>query len=200
MGRDDQVMFRQPEAGSWPKILERPTLAITGEIDGARTREFLDALGEAEKGEGDLALQLTTLGGDAEMARRIVLEIGLARKRTGRRFLFLGKTVVYSAGVTIMSAFPREDRWLTSDAVVLIHCRHLEKKIEISGPMRASLPEIDAVRAQIENGLKLEKENFERLIAGSDISFDEIWEKSERNWYLTAEEALERGLVAGIVG
>lgn len=199
MGRDEQSAPGRQQSRSWPKILDRPPLSLTGEIDAQRTREFLDALRNAEDGEGDLALEVTTLGGDAEMARRIVLEIGLARKRTGRRFLFLGKTVVYSAGVTIMSAFPKEDRWLTEEAVLLIHCRQLDKKVEISGPMRSSLPELDAVRNQIENGLMLEKRNFSRLIDGSDISFEELWGKAESNWYLTAEEALKRGLIAGIM-
>jgi hypothetical protein len=200
MSRDDQSAPRGAGTGSWPKVLDRPTLSLTGEIDSQATRDFLGALREAEDGEGDLAVEVTTLGGDAEMARRIVLEIGLCRKRTGRRFLFLGKTVVYSAGVTIMSAFPREDRWLAADAVLLIHCRHLEKTIEVSGPMRASLPELDALRAQIDNGLKLEQENFRRLIAGSDVGMEELWEKAVRNWYVDAEEALNRRLVAGILG
>ncbi|HMJ92749.1 MAG TPA: peptidase S14 [Allosphingosinicella sp.] len=199
MSRDDQPAPRAGQPSSWPKILDRPTLSVTGEIDSQATRDFLDALRKAEDGEGDVALELTTLGGDAEMARRIVLEIGLARKRTGKRFLFLGKTVVYSAGVTVMSAFPREDRWLTEDAVLLIHCRQLDKSIEISGPMRASLPELDAVRAQIENGLKLEERNFRRLIEGSDVGMTELCEKAVHNWYVDAEEALKRGLIAGIV-
>jgi ATP-dependent protease ClpP protease subunit len=199
MSRDDQSAPRNAQAQSWPTILDRPTLSITGEIDAQRTREFLGSLRQAEDGEGDLGLEVTTLGGDAEMARRIVLEIGLARKRTGRRFLFLGKTVVYSAGVTVMSAFPREDRWLTADAVLLIHCRQLDKSIEISGPMRASLPELDAVRAQIENGLKLEEQNFRRLIEGSDVGMEELCEKAVHNWYVDAEEALKRGLITGIV-
>jgi hypothetical protein len=51
---------------------------------------------------------VTTLGGDAEMARRILLEIDRVRQwrqgRGGSRFLFLGKTIVYSAGVTITTA------------------------------------------------------------------------------------------------
>ena len=198
MGRDDQTALR-PAPASWPEALDRPALSLTGEIDDEATRDFLDRLREAEEGEGDLALELTTLGGDAEMARRIVLEIQLAGRRTGRRFLFLGKTAVYSAGVTIMSAFPRDDRWLTEDTVLLIHCRQLEKTIELAGPMRASLPRLDSVKAQIETGLRIEEENFRRLIAGSDISLKEICARAVDNWYLDAAEALRRGLVGGLV-
>ncbi len=183
-----------------PAILSQPQISLVGDVDKFMVEKFLDQLRAAEKSGGDVAMELTTLGGDAELGRRLVLEVENARARLAGRFFFLGKTIVYSAGATNMSAFPREDRWLSADAVVMIHCRKLEKAIEISGPMRASLPQIEALHAQILTGLRLEEQNFERLIAGSDISLEELWGKALHNWYLTAEEAVKRGLVAGIWG
>jgi ATP-dependent protease ClpP protease subunit len=183
-----------------PAALLRPRLSILGGVDEPKVGNFLEELAAAEAEGGDLALELTTLGGDAELARRIVLEIDRARRRLSGRFLFLGKTVVYSAGATIMSAFPREDRYLTSDAMLMIHCRQLDKRIEISGPIRTSLPELDAARAQLKVGIALEEENFRRLIAGSDVTLDELFARALHNWYLPAADALARGLIAGIVG
>jgi ATP-dependent Clp protease, protease subunit len=182
-----------------PAALDRPQLSILGDIETASAERFLGQLKEAEKIEGDLVLEVTTIGGDAEMARRIVLEIERVRERRPGRFLFLGKTIVYSAGVTIMSAFPCTDRWLTADTMLMIHGRKLEKTIELSGPMRASLPQVDALHAEIENGLMQEEKGFKRLIDGCDIGYDELYEKALYNWYLGAQEALERRLVAGIV-
>ena len=98
-----------------------------------------------------------------------------------------------------MSAFPREDRYLARDAVVMIHCRQLDQTVEISGPMRGSLPKIEALRHQIEMSLKLEEQNFRRLIQGSDISFEEVSERSLHNWYIPAEDALKRRLIAGVI-
>jgi hypothetical protein len=83
--------------------------------------------------------------------------------------------------------------------VLLIHGRQLEKSVEISGPMRASLAKVQALREQIKVGLKHEDENFRRLIDGCDIGMDELCEKALHNWYLPADEALERGLVAGLL-
>lgn len=161
---------------------------------------FLTQLAEAEKGDGDIALQITTPGGDAELGRRMVLEVEQARKRLGnRRFLFLGKTQVYSAGVTLMSAFPCSDRYLTRDTVLLIHGRQLEETIEISGPLRASLPKVKALQEQIEVGLRHEEDNFRRLIDDCDITMEELCEKALHNWYLPAPEALKRGLVGGLI-
>jgi hypothetical protein len=64
--------------------------------------------------------------------------------------------------------------------------------------MRASLHEIEALRSQILTGLHLEEENFQRLIEGSDITMEELCRKAIHNWYLTPEESVQRGLVAGI--
>ena len=181
-----------------PSALARPQLSIFGDIETASAERLLCRMGELADEEGDLVLEVTTIGGDAEMARRIVLDIEQVRARRGGRFLCLGKTIVYSAGVTIMSAFPRADRWLSPDTRLMIHGRQLEKTLTLSGPMRASLPQIDGLHAEIRNGLQLEEEGFRRLIEGSDITLDELLGKATHNWYLTAQEAVERGLVAGL--
>ncbi len=193
MARSDEQT--RPEATA---ILQSPQISLIGEIDKYSVQNFVDQLHEAEKAGGDLALELTTLGGDPDMARRIVLEIDTARMRLPGRFLFLGKTVVYSAGVTIMSAFPCRDRWLAADATLMIHGRKLEQTIELSGPIRASLPMVQALLAQLETGIAFEEENFLRLIDGCDVEIEELRQKALHNWYLTAEEALLRGLVTGI--
>lgn len=183
-----------------PTCLKSPQISLLGEVLEQMVEAFFVQLAEAEKGDGDIALQITTPGGDAELGRRLVLEVQEARKRLGsRRFLFLGKTQVYSAGVTLMSAFPRPDRYLTRDTVLLIHGRQLEETIEITGPMRASLTKVQALQQQIEIGLKHEVESFRRLIEGSDVELDEVCSKAQHNWYVPAEEALQRRLVAGLI-
>src|SRR4051794_7464829 len=105
-------MARSDADSEAPAILANPQISLIGDIGEVTVGRFLDQLRQAEQAGGDIALEITTLGGDPEMARRIVLEIDRARARMTGRFVFLGKTVVYSAGATIMSAFPRKDRWL----------------------------------------------------------------------------------------
>ena len=83
--------------------------------------------------------------------------------------------------------------------MLLIHCRQLEKTLEISGQMRGSRPKVAALLHQIDIGVDLEVENFERLIAGSDVPMDELLEKALYNWYVSADEAMDRGLVAGLI-
>lgn len=193
MARSEDQAPRRP-----PQVLAAPQISLVGDIDKYSVERFLDQLRQAEQAGGDIALEVTTVGGDPEMARRIVLEVDAARLRLKGRFMFLGKTVVYSAGVTIMSAFPCRDRWLSPGAMLMIHGRKLEKTVEISGPIRASIPMVEALLRQLKTGIAFEEENFRRLIDGCDIEMDELCEQALHNWYLPAKEAVERGLVAGI--
>lgn len=183
-----------------PASLNAPQISLLGEVNEAMVETLVTGLRKCERGDGDIVIEITTGGGDAELARRLVLEIEQARRRMpGRRLIFLGKTQVHSAGVTLMSAFPCRDRYVTTDTILLIHSRQLEATIEISGPMRTSLPEVEALKKQIELGLRLEEENFRRLIEDCDIDLPEISEKALHSWYLPAKEASERGLVAGVI-
>ena len=185
--------------GDVPPALLHPQVRLIGEVDNELVRDFVRQLGDVSEDLKEVAIELTTHGGDADLARRMVHEIESWRASHGARLLFLGVSYVHSAGVTFMAAFPREDRYLTRDAILLIHGRRLERRIELSGPLRGTLAHLRSLTHQVELGIALEEEGFEQLIRGSDIAFDEIVHHSRFNWYLRAEEALERGLVAGLV-
>jgi len=193
MARDD----RKPPA---PSLTDTADISLVGKVDEAMACKLRDGLKAAEPSDKPFIIDMTTLGGDPELARRMIVEVDAARERLrGRRLVFVGKTVVYSAGCTFMAAFPREDRYLTDDATLLIHCRQLQQTIELDGPIRAHLPKLKSMIHQLETGIELEEDNFERLVEGSDVQMDELLEKALYNWYVPAEEAVERKLVAGII-
>lgn len=194
-------MAREDKSTIPPSCVFDPQISLLGSVSEDVAKDLRDRLRELDPGNEPIALEMTTLGGDAELARRMVLDIDHARERLRpRRLVFFGKTVVYSAGVTVMSAFPREDRFLAADATLLIHCRQLDKTVEIEGPLRGSLPRVEALCRELRTGIELEKESFLRLIEGTAVTLDVLLEKALYNWYLTGEEALELGLIAGIVG
>jgi ATP-dependent protease ClpP protease subunit len=198
MARDDRDKELPPK--QLPQGLQQPQISLLGRVDETMARALVDQLAQVPDGDGPVVVEITTLGGDPEFARRMVLEIDLARERLKpRRLVFLGKTVVYSAGATMMAAFPPEDRFLTADATLLIHCRQQQETVELSGPIRASLPKLRALCHQMETGIALEEQNFERLIAGSSITMDDLLEKALYNWYVPGEEAVKLGLVAALV-
>ena len=193
-------MARDDRKRAAPSVTDVADISLVGSVDEAMECKLREALNEAEPGDGPLTIDMTTLGGDPEMARRMIVEVDAARERLkGRRLIFVGKTVVYSAGCTFLAAFPPEDRYLTADTTLLIHCRQLKQTMELDGPIRSHLPKLEAMIHQLETGIELEEENFARLIKGTDISMDELLEKALYNWYVPAEEAAERKLVADVL-
>lgn len=176
-----------------------PTVSLHGPVDDDMLAVWLDALARVVGGSGPLVVELATVGGDAEVGRRMAEDVRLFRERTGRRALFLGRTTVYSAGVTLMAGFHRADRWLSRDAVLMIHGRKLQKTLELDGPLRFERPRVEALMAEIDEGLRIERAGFEQLIEDSDITLDELEKQTIGDWYLTAGQALERRLIAGLI-
>jgi ATP-dependent protease ClpP protease subunit len=181
-----------------PLIL--PQVRLTGSITEDTLTDLQNQLANVPPGDAPVVVEVTTLGGDAEAGRRLALEVELAARRLApRKLLFLGKTIVFSAGVTMMAGFPRDHRFLTDDAVLLIHCRQLKKEMQIDSPLRGARLQVAQLLSEIENGLRVEQEGFAALIEGSDLDMDELLDRASTNWYVPAAEALERGLIAGIV-
>lgn len=182
-----------------PAELARPSARLVGPVDDDFLRAFIERLEAAEEGEGPFVLELTTTGGDADVGRRISADLRLFRERTGRRTIVFGKSVVYSAGATILAGVPRQDRWLARETTLLIHCRSLNRTLELSGPLAVERPKLEALIAEIDVGLDVEEEGFRQFIAGSEVGLPELLERAQSGWYIDAEEAFRRGLVGGLV-
>jgi ATP-dependent Clp protease, protease subunit len=179
--------------------LARATIRLSGSVDHPMVASFFDQLLPVLEVEGSILVELFTDGGDAEIGRRLAEEVRLLRQRQGRDVWFLGKTLVASAGVTVMAAFPKEKRWLTRDAALLIHGRRMIKNLHLEGPLGSCRRVLEEMIADIDHGLRLEERGFGELIEGSDVQAEEITRRAYGGWYLSAEEALSRGLVAGLV-
>ena len=178
--------------------LAKPNIRLVGHVDEAMYAEYRRQLGEAAD-EDPLVVSITTLGGDPEVARAIGDDIRLMCEIGERDTVFLGKAAVYSAGATLMSAFPIEKRFLTRKTRIMIHERQLAKTIELNGPLRSCVDQLKAALHEIEHSIDIENDGFRQIIDGSKIDFETIREKATDNWYIDCEEALEYGLVAGIV-
>lgn len=183
--------------GSIPSI--EVDVKLHGDVDMDMYHHFCEQLKEAEQKTGPIILSLTTSGGEADIARRMAIEIRLLHEKKNREIYFLGKTVVHSAGVVILAAFPRKYRFVTDDTVLLIHERRLEKTVEFNGPMRNNIETAEELLAQFKNAQMLEKRDYAALAKGSFIGADEVIENAMSNWYVTAEQALDIGFIEGIV-
>lgn len=178
--------------------LSRPDIRLAGAVNDSMHEKFQGQLA-ALSGAGPFVIALTTLGGDPEVARAMAADLRLLRAVEGCRFIFFGKSAVYSAGATFMASFPLEDRWLERDTRLMIHERKLDKTVHFHGPLEGCLSIAMALVHEIENGITIEREGFAALIEGSTLSLDDVIAKAPKNWYLDAQEALDLNLIAGVV-
>ena len=159
---------------------------------------FKDQLAAAPA-DGPLVVSITTLGGDPEMARAMGDSIRLLRDYTGRDTLFLGKVAVYSAGATLMSAFPVEHRFLTRGTRLMLHERQMSGSIDLSGPLTNLPVVLKAKLHEIEQSVLIQEEGFRAIVNGSKVTFETLQERARSNWYIDAEEARDLGLVLDVI-
>lgn len=182
-----------------PTAFDKPAILLAGDIDYAMYWNFRNQL-DAAPPSGLVVVELSTLGGDPEVARMMGEDIRFQSEiNTDRRFVFLGKAAVYSAGATFMGFFARENRYLARGTRLMIHERKMDKTLSIVGPLSTCVASVKATLHEIEHSILIEKEGFEALINGSSVTMDELLKRAPSNWYIEANEAVGLGLVQGVI-
>ena len=182
---------------SYP-ALANPHVRLAGPVDYDMYRQFKQEM-DAADAEGPLVVSLTTLGGDPEVARAMGEDIRLLSVYQQREALFLGRVAVYSAGATFMSYFRRETRFLTKGTRLMVHERQMTRDIHLEGPLSNCVANLKAVLHEIEHSITIEEEGFRLLVEQSDVDFEDMRRRAEANWYISAEEARDLGLVLDII-
>lgn len=176
-----------------------PAILLSGTVDYAMYAHFRSQL-EAAPTEGLVVVELSTLGGDPEVARMMGEDVRFhGDLDPSRRFVFLGKAAIYSAGTTFMSFFAIENRYLIRGTRLMIHERKMSSTLRIEGPLTTCTATVRALLNEIESSIQIQNEGFENLIRGSSLTMDEVLEKAPSNWYLEAQEALARGLITAVL-
>jgi ATP-dependent protease ClpP protease subunit len=177
---------------------ESPAIRLWGSVDYAMYDSFVKQLAKAD---GNLiVVELSTLGGDPEVARMMGEDIRFATARhPERRYVFLGKAAIYSAGTTFMSFFARQNRYLTRGTRIMIHERKLSKQLNIEGPLTTCGATVRATLHEIESSIKIQNEGFRNLIVGSTVTMEEVLNKAPSNWYVEATEAEKLGLIEAVL-
>ena len=102
---------------------KKPAVALSGVVDYAMYVSFRQQFDNASS-QDLVVIELSTLGGDPEVARMMGEDVRFASEtEPQRRFVFLGKAAIYSAGTTFMSFFVRENRYLARGTRLMIHER-----------------------------------------------------------------------------
>lgn len=177
----------------------RPDIRIFGDITEDKLGSFLEQLDKILDKDGPIVFELTTAGGDADLGRRIAHEVKCCHRNLDKELYFFGKTTVYSIGAVIMSAFPVQYRFLEKDAVIMLHERRITKEVKFDGPMSANLQMAKELVSQFETAKDIEMQDYKDFIEGSKVNMDDILDHIKSNWYIHADEALDLGLISGVV-
>lgn len=176
-----------------------PAILLSGSIDYAMYANFRAQLDRAP-GAGLIVVELSTLGGDPEVARMMGEDVRFHSELSPeRRIVFLGKAAIYSAGTTFMSFFARENRFLTRGARLMIHERRLTKTLNIDGPLTTCIADVEATLNEIRGSIAIQNEGFENLVRGSQVSLADVLQRAPTNWYVEAQEAVRLGLVEAVI-
>ena len=182
-----------------PSDFNVPAILLAGTVDYEMYKCFREQLALAPA-EGLVVVELSTLGGDPEVARMMGEDIRFQTEtRPERRLAFLGKAAIYSAGATFMSFFAVPNRYLTRGARLMIHERKLDKTLEVNGPLTSCVASVKALLHEIEHSITIQNEGFENLVRGSAVSMDEVLRRAPANWYLEAQEAKALGLIRDVI-
>lgn len=191
-------MTQNTAAALTTQDFHNPAVLLSGPVDYQMYADFRAKLDAAPQ-EGLVIVELSTLGGDPEVARMMGEDIRFHSELDKRRFAFLGKAAVYSAGTTFMSFFARENRYLTRGTRLMIHERKMDKQIHVEGPLTTCIAGLEATLNEIRESIAIQNEGFENLVRGSQVSMEEVLQRAPTNWYVEAQEALRLGLIAGVI-
>jgi ATP-dependent protease ClpP protease subunit len=180
-------------------MFQSPAILLSGPVDYALYESFRAQLHRAPS-EGLVVIVLSTLGGDPEVARIMGEDVRFhSDLQPGRRFVFLGRAAIYSAGTTFMSFFARENRYLTRGTRLMIHERKLTKTVALDGPLTTLVAAVEATLNEIKASIAIQNEGFEHLVKGSDVTIDEVLRRAPSNWYIEAQEAKALRLVEDVI-
>jgi ATP-dependent protease ClpP protease subunit len=181
------------------KDFKSPAVLLSGVVDHDMYKNFRSQL-DASSDKALVVVELSTLGGDPEVARMMGEDIRFHSELfPHRRFVFLGKAAIYSAGVTFMSFFAQENRYVTRGSRLMIHERKISKTLIIDGPLTTCLASVEATLNEIKCSIAIQNEGFENLIRGSKVSMADILLKAPSNWYLEAREAQNLGVISAVI-
>ena len=167
------------------RLLEARTILIIGEITSRLTRQVTaQLLALAADSDDDITIFLHSEGGHVESGDTIHDIIRFVKPRVK----MVGTGWVASAGTHIYVAVPREDRFCLPNTRFLIH--------QPQGGMGGQAADI---RIEAEEMLKTRERLNQTLADATGQPLEKVRADTERNHWMSPEEAREYGIVGTII-
>ena len=168
------------------KLLETRTILIYGEINQRVAREVSEKLLVlASDSDEDIKLFINSQGGHVESGDTIFDMIRFVKPRVK----IIGTGWVASAGALIYAAVPKEDRYSLPNTRFLLH-----------QPMGGMSGQAADIAIEAEEILKMRRRLNQIFAQQTGQPLEKVERDTDRNFWMSAEEAREYGLVGNIVG
>jgi len=182
------------------QLLDRPIITLAGQIDEGMIQVLDRSLKEiwANPGlEKRANLLLTTFGGSSGYALGMFERLRLVQRDFDLTIVATG--IVFSHGVTIMSALPREKRLVTRGTRLYVHEMQKEVALTFTGPQNSRKQVLDQeVRTFAEEQLIMGWV-VKSLADGSGQTEAKIREWMAAGAYFGGAEAVELGFCGALV-
>ncbi len=167
------------------RLFDSRTIIISGEINQKLAASVVAQLiGMAAESDGDITLFINSQGGHVEAGDTIHDMIRFIRPRVR----IIGTGWVASAGALIFVSVPLEDRYCLPNTRFLLH--------QPAGGAGGTASDIEIEAGEI---LKMRKRLNEIFAKQTDQTLERIQKDTNRNFWLTAPDAKDYGLVGQIV-
>jgi ATP-dependent Clp protease protease subunit len=185
MAGDEEKKDEGREEGLIARMVKTRTILVAGEIDDKLAEKVMSQLLILDADNHDsIRMIITTQGGHIDSGFAIHDTIRYVESRV----ITLGAGWVASIGVPILLAADKADRYALPNTRFLLH-----------QPSGGAGGQATDIRIAAEEILRL-RERINQLVAReTGQSVDKVAADSDRNFWMSAEEALDYGLVATII-
>ena len=182
---DDERTRDQLPGVVWEKLFAARTVLLSGTIDMRLARNVVaQLLAMAAESADDITLYINSPGGHVEAGDTIHDMLTFIKPRVK----MVGTGWVASAGAHIYLAVPRQDRLCLPNTRFLLH--------QPSGGAGGWASDIDIEAREI---LKMRDRLNQVIAQQTGQPLDKVQRDTDRNFWLSAEEAVEYGIVGRII-
>ena len=183
---EDQEKEKSPDMGIAQKLMDSRTILLFGEINMDVAREITKQLLVLDaESEEPIKLYINSPGGHVESGDTIYDMIRFVKSPVK----VVGTGWVASAGALIYAAAERENRYSLPNTRFLLH-----------QPMGGARGQAADIAIEAEEILKMRRRLNETFARQTGQPIDKVEEDTDRNFWMSAKEAQEYGLVGQIIG
>lgn len=183
--KEDETIKEEPTKPMMERLMDARTITLFGEIDMKAAQVVSQKLlALAAISDEEIKLFINSPGGHVESGDTIFDMIRYVKPRVK----IIGTGWVASAGALIYAAAPKEDRFSLPNTRYLLH-----------QPMGGTRGQASDIAIEAEEILKMRERLNHTFADQTGQSFEKMEKDTDRNFWMSANEALAYGLVGKII-